>query len=234
MQNAETFVLKQVQQEIFHEDIKNLLAKTTLTKDSSIATLLSYLDDQGLLRVAGRINKTTGVLPAKEINPIILPKDSHVSLLLIRHVHNEVIHQGKLFTEGALHTSGYWIIGAKQMIASMIHKCVICSKPQRCLESQKMADVPIDRITPGPAFTSVGTDVFGPWEVSTRKTRGGVANSKRWGLMFTCLSSRSVHIEVLEQMSSSSFINVLRRFMAVRGPVKIIRSVRGSNFIGAV
>jgi hypothetical protein len=199
IQNAETFVLKQVQQESFPKDIKNLLAKTPLTKDSSIATLSQYVDEQGLLRVGGRINKATSVLPAKEINPIILPKNSHVSLLLIRHVYNEVKHQGRLFTEGALRNSGYWIIGAKRMIASMIHKCVICCKLRRCLESQKMAGVPIDRITPGPAFKSVGTDVFGPWEVSTRKTRGGVANSKRWGLMFTCLSSRAVHIEVLEK-----------------------------------
>jgi hypothetical protein len=92
-----------------------------------------------------------------------------------------------------------------------------------------MADVPTDRLTPGPAFTSVGTDVFRPWEVSIQKTRGGAATTKRWGLMFTCVS----HIEVLEQMLSSSFIDARRRFMAARGPVKFIRSDRASNFIGA-
>jgi hypothetical protein len=51
MQNAETFALKQVQQKSFPKDIKNLLAKTPLTKDSSIATLSPYSDDQGLVRV---------------------------------------------------------------------------------------------------------------------------------------------------------------------------------------
>ncbi|XP_048731719.2 uncharacterized protein LOC125648761 [Ostrea edulis] len=96
-----------------------------------------------------------------------------------------------------------------------------------------MADVPEDRITPGPPFTSVEVDVFGPWEVSTCRTRGGPAISKRWGLMLTCLTSRAAHIEVIEEMSSSSFINALRRFLSLRGPVKIIRSDRGTNFIGA-
>lgn len=51
--------------------------------------------------------------------------------------------------------------------------------------------------------------------------------------MFTCLCIRAVHIEILESMSSSSFINTLRRFLCLRGPVKQFRSDRGTNFIGA-
>ena len=52
--------------------------------------------------------------------------------------------------------------------------------------------------------------------------------------MFTCLVSRAAHIEVVEELSASSFINALRRFIAIRGPVKQFRSDRGTNFIGAV
>ncbi|XP_039511744.1 uncharacterized protein LOC120467053 [Pimephales promelas] len=51
--------------------------------------------------------------------------------------------------------------------------------------------------------------------------------------MFSCMCSRAVHIEVIEAMSTSSFINALRRFFAVRGPAKQIRSDCGTNFIGA-
>ena len=49
----------------------------------------------------------------------------------------------------------------------------------------------------------------------------------------TIHTSRAVHIEVIEELSSSSFINALRRFMAIRGPVKLFRSDRGTNFIGS-
>jgi hypothetical protein len=59
-------------------------------------------------------------------------------------------------------------------------------------------------------FTNVGFDVFGPWEVHTRKTRGGAANSKRWGIVFTCLASRAIHIELLESMDTSAFIYDLK------------------------
>lgn len=96
-----------------------------------------------------------------------------------------------------------------------------------------MADLPEDRLTPGPPFSSVGVDTFGPWEVLARRTRGGLAHAKRWAVMFSCLSSRAVHIEVIEEMSSSSFINALRRFVAIRGSVKEFRSDRGTNFVGS-
>lgn len=83
------------------------------------------------------------------------------------------------------------------------------------------------------AFTNVGFDVFGPWVIHTRKLRGGTANSKRWGLVLTCLSSRAIHIEVLETMDASSFICAFRRFFALRGPASRLRCDRGTNFIGA-
>ncbi|XP_037393887.1 uncharacterized protein LOC119263246 [Pygocentrus nattereri] len=69
--------------------------------------------------------------------------------------------------------------------------------------------------------------------VTARRTRGGLAGSKRWAALFTCMSTRATHIEVLESMDSSSFINALRRFFSVRGPAKQIRSDCGTNFVGA-
>ena len=95
-----------------------------------------------------------------------------------------------------------------------------------------MADLPADRLEPGPPFSNVGLDTFGPWSVVARRTRGGRANSKRWAILFTCLTTRAIHIEVVEELSTSSFINALRRFYALRGPAKILRSDQGTNFIG--
>ncbi|XP_059380036.1 uncharacterized protein LOC132115641 [Carassius carassius] len=97
-----------------------------------------------------------------------------------------------------------------------------------------MSALPSDRVSVDPPFTHTGLDVFGPFTVVTRKTRGHNAENKRWAVVFSCLNTRAVHLEVVESLSASSFICALRRFLAVRGPVKHFRSDRGTNFIGAV
>ncbi len=84
-----------------------------------------------------------------------------------------------------------------------------------------------------PPFSFVGLDVFGPWVVTSRRTRGGQASSKRWAVLFTCMSTRAIHFEVIESMDSSSFINALRRFFAIQGPAKQLPSDCGTNFVGA-
>lgn len=133
-----------------------------------------------------------------------------------------------------MRTSGFWLVGEKTIISSVLYKCIKCRKLRGKEECPKMADLPFDRLDPAPPFSYVGIDVFGPWTIVTRKTRGGHANSKRWAVMFTCLVTRAVHIEVIEEMSSGCFINALRRFCAIRGEVKIIRSDCGTNFVGAL
>lgn len=96
-----------------------------------------------------------------------------------------------------------------------------------------MANLPAERLQVCPPFTYVGLDIFGPWSVIARRTRGGHSESNRLAIMFSCMSSRAVHVELIESMDMSSCINALRRFFAIRGPAKQLMSDRGTNFIGA-
>ncbi|XP_013396919.2 uncharacterized protein LOC106163784 [Lingula anatina] len=229
---TEIFLIKKAQEDAFREEISMVEKKASVPADSKLTTLSPVLDDQHILRVGGRLSNAP--LEKGQKHPIIIPKKSHIANLLVNHYHSISHHQGRHVTESALRSKGFWIIGAKRLISSILYKCVICRKLRGKFLNQRMADLPEDRVTPGPPFTAVGIDVFGPWPVVTRRTRGGQAESKRWALIFGCLVTRAVHIEVIEEMSSSSFINALRRFVAIRGPVKMIRSDRGTNFIGAL
>lgn len=91
-----------------------------------------------------------------------------------------------------------------------------------------MADLPTDRVEPSPPFSYCGMDYFGPFI-----TKQGRKEHKRYGLLFTSLSSRAIHIEMLVDMTTDSFINALRCFIAIRGTVRQIRSDQGTNFVGA-
>ena len=91
-----------------------------------------------------------------------------------------------------------------------------------------MADIPEERL-----FTKVGIDVFGPWTVVTCRTLDGQANSKRLAVLFTWLVTRAVHAGLNEEMTSSVFINALRKCIGIPGDVKIFRSERATNFVGS-
>ncbi|XP_053406486.1 uncharacterized protein LOC128559260 [Mercenaria mercenaria] len=217
--------------EWFKSEIFNLHQGSPVPANSPILSLNPFLDEYGVLRVGGRLNHST--LPTTEKNPIIMPGKSHLAILLIRHFHGKVLHQGRHFTEGAIRAGGFWITNGKRRVGSVISGCFQCRRLRGKQQNQIMADLPTDRVTQAQPFTYVGVDVFGPWSVVTRRTRGGQASNKRWTVLFTCLSIRAVHIELVEEMSSSAFINALRRFIAIRGNVIEFRSDRGTNFVGA-
>lgn len=91
-----------------------------------------------------------------------------------------------------------------------------------------MADLPVDRVESAQPFSFCGMDCFGPF-----LTKQGRKEQKRYGLLFTCLCSRAVHIETLEDLTRDAFINALRCFIAIRGTVRQIRSDCWTNFTGA-
>ena len=91
-----------------------------------------------------------------------------------------------------------------------------------------MSDLPEDRVTPAPPFTYSAVDYFGPFTIKDKRK-----DLKRYGVLFTCLACRAVHIETANSLDTSSFINALRRFVARRGPIRELRSDQGTNFVGA-
>ena len=93
---------------------------------------------------------------------------------------------------------------------------------------QELADHPEDRLEPSPPFSYCGVNSFGPWNVKEDHKE-----LKRYGVLFTCMASRAVHLEVYHTMETDSFLNALRQFVCRRGPIHQLRADQGSNFIGA-
>lgn len=141
---------------------------------------------------------------------LIIPHTQNIASLLVRYFLEKVAHQGRHITERAIRAAGLWITGSKRLVSSVIYKCVICRTLRGMLQIQKMADLSADRLSPVPPFIHIRLDVFGPWTVMTHHTRGGSADCKRWAVLFTYMSTRAVHMELVESMCTS-FIKCIEK-----------------------
>ncbi|XP_030602936.1 uncharacterized protein LOC115792515 [Archocentrus centrarchus] len=225
-QNAQCVILKDVQATEYAEEIKLLKNGKALPLKSKLFQMDTFLDSDGLLKVGGRLQDASFSSALK--HPILVPKGHHVTQLIIAHFHSKVHHQGKGLTINEIRSNGIWIPGINKAVANFIHQCVKCRRLRRGTEEQKMSEFPRQRLEPSPPFTFCGMDCFGPF--LTKQAR---KVHKRYGLLFTCLCCRAVHIEMLDDMTTDAFINALRCFIAIRGAVSEIRCDQGSNFVGA-
>ena len=77
-------------------------------------------------------------------------------------------------------------------------------------------------------------DYFGPIFVkNSKRTQFTSGHNKRYGAVFTCLTTRPTHLVLAGDLSTDSFILALKRFIARRGQPKVMYSNNGSNFTGA-
>ncbi|XP_062590775.1 uncharacterized protein LOC134252346 [Saccostrea cucullata] len=170
IREAENQIVTAVQLDTYPRETEALIEGRPIPRTSSILKLAPFIDDVGIIRVGGRLQISD--LPYGEKHPVLIPGKHHVASLTVRHFHEQTEHQGRHLTEGAVRKAGYWITGWKRLISSILFHCVICRRLRGKFVEQKMSDLPRDRLTPCPPFTFVGVDVFGPWDVLTRRTRG--------------------------------------------------------------
>ncbi|KAJ8027040.1 hypothetical protein HOLleu_32065 [Holothuria leucospilota] len=221
---AEESIVKYVQRDL--SGVKLDGNKVTVEKSSSLYKLNPQVSDTGVVQVGGRLSNAPVSKSIK--HPAILPKQSFIVKLIIKDIHERSGHSGKEYVLALLREK-FWVLGARIVVRQVIRECFHCKRLNKPPVEQKMADLPLDRVTPHePPFTYVGVDYFGPFLVKVGRSR-----VKRYGCIFCCLTLRAIHIEVAHQLDTDSFINALQRFMARRGKPKEIRSDNGSNFTGA-
>ena len=162
-----------------------------------------YIDEDGVLRVGGRLKNADYADQVK--HPIILPKGSHVTKLIIKHYHEYTKHQGKGMTLNEIRSRGYWIIGGSSAVSTVIASCVTCRKLRGPVIEQRMADLPEDRLESAPPFTYCAADYFGPFMVKEKRKE-----IKRYGVIFTCMASTAIHLEIANSLDTDSLLNAFR------------------------
>ena len=91
-----------------------------------------------------------------------------------------------------------------------------------------MADFPLERLGYRPPFANCRVDYFSPFQVTIRRS-----SEKHWAFLFTCKTTRAVHLEFVPSMDTSSCVMRIERFIARRGTPSVIWSVIGTNFVGS-
>ncbi|XP_026744683.1 uncharacterized protein LOC113506020 [Trichoplusia ni] len=95
-----------------------------------------------------------------------------------------------------------------------------------------MVDLPQQRATPSRPFTHTGVDFTGHVEIKLNKGRG-VKTSKGYVVVFVCMATKAVHLELASDLTSETFLAAFQRMCARRGTPKHVYSDCGTNFIGA-
>lgn len=229
LDNARIVIVKISQKQTFQEDIDRLKQKKPVKMTSNLKTLNPYIDDQDILRVGGRLRNSN--LKSESKHPIILHNKGKLTRLIIADAHLKTQHGGTQLMLCYLR-SQYWVLRAKSMIRSCIHKCLICARQRAATKYQIMGDLPEARVTPSRPFLRSGVDFAGPYDVLTSKGRG-MKTRKAYICIFVCMSTKACHLELVGDLSAAAFIGAFRRFVARRGQCSHIWSDQGRNFVAA-
>jgi hypothetical protein len=227
---ANNVIVKSIQKRSFAEEYHQLSTGGGIEKNSTIRNLSPFLDENGVIRVGGRIRNAN--LAYNQKHPVLIPKNHNVTEAIIRHFHVKNLHSGTQSTLASIRQQ-YWPIAGRNKIKQIIHKCISCFRAKPIIAQQKMGDLPVKRLEPARPFINSGLDYCGPILIKTHRGRGKQKTIKAYVCLFICLSTKAIHIELVSDLTADTFLDALKRFVSRRGTVKSIISDNATNFIKA-
>ena len=193
-------------------------------------SLNPMLDKNGILCVCGRLIFAPSELELAK-RPIVLHAKDHICRLYLEHAHRICVHQGTEATK-AFVQQRYYVIGLRRTLQSIRYKCLLCRRFEPQNIETFMAPLPDCRFpTENKQFTfaNCGLDFFGPFYIEEEKDKF----QKHYGLIFTCLVTRAVHLETCPDLNTDTFLNAYRRFTSRRCQPADLYSDNGKTFVGA-
>lgn len=221
--------IKHAQAKEFGKEIKDIQRNGQVSATSRLRSLCPVIDDDGLLRGSGRIDRADLATDTKR--PIILPHNNHLTDLIIDEAHRKTLHGGPSLMLSHLRTR-YWIISAKSLVRAHVRKCVKCKRYASNSPTQLMGQLPECRIKPSRPFKNSGVDFAGPINLRTSKGRGH-KSYKGYICVWVCMVTKAIHLDAISDLTSAGFIAGFKRFVSRRGHVSNVWSDNGTNFVGA-
>uniref|UniRef100_A0A336MGS7 CSON000886 protein n=1 Tax=Culicoides sonorensis TaxID=179676 RepID=A0A336MGS7_CULSO len=224
MNKAKMLWYKKVQIEAFRTEYHDLKRTGYVRVHSQLKSLSPFLHND-VIRMNGRM---PNILNFEENNPIILPSKHPFTELLIKTYHEANLHVGVNTVVNCLRQK-FRILKCRQAVKRIFTNCAICKLNKIKIQNIQMAPLPKERTEPNIfPFTYVGIDYFGPLLIKIdRKIQ------KHWVCLFSCLTTRAIHMEIVASLTTNSCIMAIIRFTNIRGIPKEIVADNGKYFIGA-
>ena len=185
-----------------------------------------FLDDNNVMKCKGRISNSTVSLEEK--NLIFLPAKDPLIKLLVMHIYQQAKHGGVKITLTTLRER-YWILKGRQIVKSILHSCVVCKKLEDLpYASPCPPELPACRVSDDPPFAHTGLNFAGPLYVQEPTDRGN--DTKVYICLFTCASTRAIHLELIRGLNIDSFLLACRRFVGRRGLPTTLLSDNATTF----
>ncbi|CAG7817993.1 unnamed protein product, partial [Allacma fusca] len=227
VEEAQTVWWRLVQQNCFQEELKALKKHESVANNSRLRCLSPFVDNVGIIRMKGRTQLADCLPPTTNFPVILDPHHLYVQLLIL-HLHEQAAHQGVESVLNELRVN-HWVLNARAAVKRAFRACQKCKVTKVRPVIPEMGLLPTERLVRAEApFRFTGVDYFGPILVSQQRK-----HIKRYGVLFTCLSIRAIHLEVAPDLSTDAAINAIRRFIARRGAPEELWSDNGTNFRGA-
>lgn len=224
IRKAKRALVKRSQTDAFEEDIRRMEKGLRPGKDSRLSRIDVHINECGILCINNRAKKIAWT----NKNIAVLDGKNRTVRLLIEHYHRHFCHGNQATVINELRQT-FWILSLRTAVKKIIHDCQWCRLRKAKPRTPPLGDLPAERLTYGTfPFTCTGVDYFGPMYVTV-----GRRKEKRWGALFTCLTTRAIHLELAPSLSTSSMIMALRRMAARRGAPKVLYSDNATNFVGA-
>lgn len=200
-----------------------------LSRKSTIISLRPFMDEQGIIRVGGRINACEK-LTTDQKHQIILPRCRYASLV-IRELHHKHLHPGPKALLSFVRER-FWPLKAASTIRKVTHDCFTCYRIKPVDTQQLMAPLPPARVTMAPPFTSTALDYAGFYNVRSGITRNA-STTKCYIAVFKCMCTGAIHLDLVSDLSSNAFITTFDRFISRRGLCKELYTDNATCFEGA-
>ncbi|XP_033228948.1 uncharacterized protein LOC117180562 [Belonocnema kinseyi] len=228
LNSASRIILKWTQYEVSSSEIRALSKGKQVDQKSSLFRLNPFLDD-GLIRVGERLDRAP--IPESQKHPIILPKNHHVTKLIIRDEHLKKLHAGMNATLYGVRET-YWPIDGRNATRLIIRECVTCFRAKPREVNYLMENLPKTRLSLTQPIFDVGVDFCGPFYTKEHRHRNRT-KIKTYVSVFVCFATKDVHLELASDLTTDAFLACLKRFFARRGIAQSMNSDNAKNFVGA-